>query len=340
MQRLNLEEIGKLAGVSRSTVSRVVNGETNVSDSAKHRVEAVIEETGYRPHAAARSLASNRTGVIGLVIPSAAATLFDDPYFGRLILGATSASNSMGTTLALFLFEDESDERSIIPRVVARGLVDGVIVTAADIGDPVTDQLQRATLPFVVVGRPHDPAIRFSVDVDNRGGARIAAQHLAELGRTRPALIAPPSNTTVGIDRRMGFLEGLAEAGLDICERATEGTWTEASGLAAMESLLAHQPDSVFVGSDRMAVGALRAIREAGLRCPDDIAVVSFDGLLPADQTSPRLTSLAQPVADLGRRAALLLKTIIDNPDTAPERIVLPPTLVVRESCGSPAGCM
>ncbi len=336
LQRLNLEEIGRLAGVSRSTVSRVVNGESNVSDDAKLRVEAIIEETGYHPHAAARSLASNRTGVIGLVIPSAAAALFDDPYFGRLILGATSVSNSMGTTLALFLFENDSDQSSIVPRVVASGLVDGVIVTAAEIGDPVLGQLQRANLPFVVVGRPNDPDVKFSVDVDNRGGSRLAAHHLAQLGRTRPALIAPPSNTTAGIDRRMGFLDGLVETGLEIYDRTAEGSWTEASGRVAMESLFAHQPDSVFVGSDRMAVGALRAIREAGLTCPEDIAVVSFDGLLPADQTSPRLTSVAQPVAEVGQQAALLLKSIINDPDSAPERIVLPSTLIVRESCGSP----
>jgi LacI family transcriptional regulator len=335
LQRLNLEEIGRLAGVSRSTVSRVVNGETNVSDDAKQRVEAIIEETGYRPHAAARSLASNRTGVLGLVIPSAAASLFDDPYFGRLILGATSVSNSMETTLALFLFENESDQHSMIPRVVSRGLVDGVIVTATEIGDTVTDQLRRSNLPFVVVGRPHDPKIRFSVDVDNRGGAHRAAGHLASLGRTRPALIAPPSNTTAGLDRRIGFLDGVAENGLNIGSRTAEGNWTEASGQAAMVSLLEASPDSVFAGSDRMAIGALRAIREAGLSCPSDIALVSFDGLLPADQTSPRLTSVAQPVAEVGREAVRLLKLVIENPQMAPQRKVFDPTLVVRESCGS-----
>lgn len=334
LQRLNLEEIGRLAGVSRSTASRVVNGETNVSEQAKKRVRAVLEETGYRPHAAARSLASNRTGVIGLVIPGAAAELFDDPYFGRLILGATSASNSMDITLALFLFEQEADQDLLISRL-GSGLVDGVIVTATDVSDGVTELLRRANLPFVVVGRPHDTQTAFSVDADNRLGAKMAAMHLYRLGRTRPSLIAPPSTTTAGIDRRSGFLEGLTETGLDIGERTAEGTWTEASGQAAMETLLRLEPDSVFAGSDRMAVGAMRAIREAGLRCPGDIAVVSFDGLIPADQTSPRLTSVAQPVAEAGRQAATLLKAVIDNPDLAPQRIVLPPSLIVRESCGS-----
>ncbi len=303
-----------MAGVSRSTVSRVVNGSPNVSPEVKARVEAVITETGYQPHAAARSLASNRTGVFGLVIPSAAEALFDDPYFGRLILGVTSATNAMGATLALFLFDQESDEHSIIPRVVNSGLVDGVIVTATQMGDPVIRHLQRVEMPFVVVGRPDDGRAMFSVDADNRGGARLAAHHLAGLGRRRIGLISPPSNTTAGLDRRNGFLEGLAESDIDIGERIAEGNWTEESGRAAMETLLsATTPrlDAVFVGSDRMAAGALRAIRDAGLSCPADIALVSFDGILPPDQTVPRLSSVAQPVAEVGERAARLLRTVV-----------------------------
>ena len=123
MKKLNLEEIGKLAGVSRSTVSRVVNGEENVSPDARARVEAIIAETGYTPHAAARSLASHRTGILGLVIPSAVETLFDDPYFGRLILGVSRATNRAGTTLSLFLFSDEAEEAALARRVVTPGLV-------------------------------------------------------------------------------------------------------------------------------------------------------------------------------------------------------------------------
>ncbi len=335
MARINLEEIGRLAGVSRSTVSRVVNGSPNVSPEAKKRVEAVIAETGYQPHAAARSLASNRTGVIGLVIPSAADTLFDDPYFGRLILGITGATNEMGLTVALFLFEQESAELSMVPRVVNSGFVDGVIVTATQMGGHLVSQLQQAEMPFVVVGRPDDGRPMYSVDADNRGGARIAARHLAGLGRTRPALIAPPSNSTAGLDRRNGFLEGLAEVGIDVGDRIAEGNWTEESGRRAMVELLKSDPDSVFVGSDRMAIGALRALSEAGVSCPGDVAVVSFDGIIPPDQTMPRLSSVSQPVGEVGQRAARLLQSVIAGDVTNPEHIVFPTELVVRESCGA-----
>ncbi len=337
MTRVNLEEIGRLAGVSRSTVSRVVNGSPNVSPEAQKRVEAVIAETGYQPHAAARSLASNRTGVFGLVIPSAAETLFDDPYFGRLILGVTSATNAMGATLALFLFNQESDGESIIPRVVNPGLVDGVIVTANEMGNPLIDHLQRVGMPYVIVGRPDDSRSTLSVDADNRGGARLAAEHLLTLNRSRLGLIAPPSNSTAGVDRRHGFLERLAESNVDVGDRIAEGNWTEDSGREAMAALLssADPPDAVFVGSDRMAVGALRAIRDAGLACPDDIALVSFDGILPPDQTVPRLTSITQPVAEVGERAARLLEAAVNGTATTPDHVVFTTRLVVRESCGS-----
>jgi len=338
--RLNLEEIGRRAGVSRSTVSRVVNGEPNVSAKTKRRVEAVIAETGYRPHAAARSLASRQTGVIGLVIPSEAGTLFNDPYFGRLILGASDAMNGLDMTLALFVFGDEIDESAIISRVVNPGLVDGVIVTATRMADPLIDHLRDADTPFVVIGRPDNAGAVFSVDADNRGGARSAALHFARLNRRKPALIAPPSNTSAGVDRRSGFLEGLAETGLDIDGRVREGDWTEAAGRTAMADLLRLEPDSVFVGSDRMAVGALQAIRDAGLSCPDDVSVVSFDGLIPADMVDPRLTSVAQPVREVGERAVALLKSVIDGTVTTPETVVFPTEFVVRESCGAASAAL
>lgn len=323
-----------MAGVSRSTVSRVVNGEPNVSNSATKRVKAAIAETGYRPHAAARSLASNRTGVLGLVIPSAVATLFDDPYFGRLILGASGETNALDATLALFLFEQDNDENSIISRVVNPGLVDGVIVTATTMGDPVIEHLRKANMPFVVVGRPDDGSASYSVDADNRGGAKIAAKHLVSCGRTRIGIITPPSNTTAGLDRRLGFLEGLDEAGIDAGGRIEEGNWTEASGAAALMRLLESGVDGVFAGSDRMAVGALNAIRAAGLRCPEDVALVSFDGLVPAGQTSPQLTSIVQPINEVGQRAARLLKSVIDGEITTSEHVVFPTTLAIAESCG------
>ncbi len=148
-------------------------------------------------------------------------------------------------------------------------------------------------------------------------------------------MISPPSNTTAGADRRAGFLEGLADTGLEIGGRLREGDWSKESGEKLMAELLDLGVDGVFVGSDRMAVGALRAIRDAGTRCPEDVSVVSFDGIIPPDQAVPQLTSVAQPVVETGERAATMLHAVIRGDLTTPEQVVLPTELVVRESCGA-----
>lgn len=334
-ERPTLEEIGRKAGMSRSTVSRVINGGVNVSPATRKRVEDVVAQTGYRPHLVARSLVSNRTGVIGLVIPSELDTLFSDPYFGRLMLGLSDSVNRMDMTLALFLFDHGSKENLIRSRVVNPGLVDGVIVTATRTGLPLMGDLQDSGIPAVVVGRLIDENVMSSVDVDNEGGARRAALHLARLGRERIGFIGAPADTSAGIDRYRGFLEGLEEAGLSLEGRFQEGTWTQESGRIAMERLLADRPDAVFASSDRMAVGAQHALRDAGLHCPDDVAIIGFDGLIPPDQTVPELTTVSQPVFQVGMRAAELLKAVIDGTVRVPERIVYPTELVVRRSCGA-----
>lgn len=333
MVRLSLEEIGARAGVSRSTVSRVVNGEPNVSDAVRKRVQAVIAETGYRPHAAAKSLASKRTGVIGLIIPSDVETLFDDPYFGRIILGVTRGANDKDMTVALLMAEGNED--TVVSRVVTPGLIDGVIITASHLHEPLIAELREAHVPLVVIGRADEHDLLATVDVDNRGGAKMAAQHLASLGKTRLAMIGAPSNTSAGEDRYAGFVEGLEAAGLSLDGRFAEGDWSPQSGERAMARLLEHEPDGVFAASDRMAIGALRAIQDAGLRCPEDVALVSFDGLIPPSQTNPRLTSVKQPVSPVGERAVQLLRAVIRDEISTPEHVVFSTELVVRESCGA-----
>ena len=333
--KLTLEEIGRMAGVSRSTVSRVVNNEKSVRPEVRQRVQAVIEKTGFRPHAAARSLASNRTGVIGLVIPHRVHTLFDDPYFPLLIQGVSQACNTAEVTLALFIFQTEAEEEELYPRVTRSGTVDGVIVTATRMGDPLLGRLITGGLPFVAIGRP-DIAGATYVDVDNRSGARSAALHLCNLGYQRIAYIGAPTNTTAGVDRRSGFLEGLAVCGSALSnDLMREGDYTEASGYDAMRSLLGSHPDAVFVATDTMAVGALRALSEAGVSVPNDIGLVGFDGLPPSERTFPKLTTVRQPVTATGARAVELLLGLVSGDLEGPVHDVLPTELVIRESCGA-----
>lgn len=331
---LTLEDIGRLAGVSRSTVSRVINHQPSVRPDVRERVEEVIRRTGYSPNVAARSLVSGRSGVLGLVIPSRVHALFEDPYFSRLIQGISAASNNAGNTLSLFLFQTEEEESALYPRVVTAGFLDGLIITATRMADPLLARMAGSEVPVVMVGRPDAEGLSF-VDVDNRGGAALAAGHLCDLGHERIGLVGAPVSTTAGVDRLNGFVEGLALRGRVLHPSLRiDGDFSEASGYRAMRELIPREPDAVFVASDTMAVGALRALREAGLRVPQDIAVMGFDGLPASEQSVPALTTIRQPVTRTGERAVQMLNDLISGAAMAPVVEVMPVELVVRESCG------
>ena len=327
-----LEDIGRLAGVSRSTVSRVLNNQANVKPEVRARVQEVIRRTGYTPNIAARSLVSGRTGVIGLVIPSRVHSLFEDPYFARLIQGITAASNQAGTTVSLFLFQTEEEESELYPRVVTSGMLDGLILTATRMADPLLSQVSPDELPIVIVGRPDRDGFSY-VDVDNRGGAIMAAQHLVGLGHQRIGLVGAPINTTAGLDRLNGFVEGLALSGMALNPSLrVDGDFSEASGYTAMRNLIPKQPEAVFVASDNMAVGALRALREAGIKIPEDMAIMGFDGLPSSENATPTLTTIKQPVTATGARAVRILNDLVTGVATAPVAELMPVELVIRES--------
>ncbi len=333
--KLTLEDIGRLAGVSRSTVSRVINDQESVSPDVRDRVREVIVRTGYSPNIAARSLVSNKTGVIGLVIPSRVHNLFEDPYFARLIQGISSASNQAGTTLSLFLFQSDGEERELYPRVVAPGFLDGVIITATRMGDPLLPKMVESSVPVVMVGRPDLAGVSY-IDVDNTGGARQVAAHLHALGYRRIGLLGAPVSTTAGLDRLNGFVEGLTDAGLTLePDLRVDGDFTQQGGYEAMQQLLPSKPEAVFVASDTMAVGALGALREAGVGVPDDIAIVGFDGLRSSEQSSPTLTTVRQPVEETGAEAVTTLLELIERGPGETVSKIMPVELVVRESCGA-----
>ncbi len=332
---MNLEEIAKLSGVSRSTVSRVVNNDPNVSSVTRERVMQVVKRVNYTPNAAARGLAVGHTHVLGLVIPMGVAALFTDPYFPILIQGVSSACNSREYSVMLWLAEPEY-ERRMIRQIMYSGLVDAVIVSSMLLNDSLVQALGDGGLPFMLVGRHPTDAHASYVDADNLGGAREAVTHLLRMGRTRVATITGPQNMIAGADRLAGYLAALRDrAVVSDPSLIVEGDFTEAGGYLAMQQLLSRRPDAVFAASDMMAIGAMRALREASLRVPEDVALVGFDDLPQAARTEPPLTTVRQPVYRLGATAVDSLLDLIDHPGSSPRRIVLPTELVVRSSCGS-----
>jgi len=331
-----LEEIGRLANASRSTVSRVINGQSGVSGETRDRILQVIAQTGYQPNAAARSLAARRSHVLGLVIPLAVHFLFADPYFPRLIQGISQACNRHDYTLSLYLFQTADEERSIYPRVLRTGFVDGVILSSTQLDDPLIPQLVENQVPFVVVGRPSNAPKAHYVDVENSEGAFAAATHLVRLGYQRIATITGPLNAVAGMDRLEGYTRALQERGRELDPTLiVSGDFTEAGGYTAMCQLLPHQPDAVFAASDIMAAGALRAIREAGLTVPQDMALVGYDDMNPASLSDLPLTTVRQPIRQLGMQAVEMLIDVLRNGLTPPRRLILPTDLVIRSSCGA-----
>jgi LacI family transcriptional regulator len=333
--KLTIRQIAKLAGVSRSTVSRVINDHPNVSPETREQVLGVVTETGFQPDPFARSLSSRSADIIGLVIPVTIRSLFEDPFFPRLMQGITHGCNSHDYTLALFLLHNLEEEAKLYPRILRRQLLDGVIVTATRTGDLLIPQLLTNQVPFVLHGRHEDPRVSF-VEVDNVTGAYTAVTHLVRRGRRRIALIAGPSGSLAAEDRKQGYLDVLQERRVRVDESLIiHGDFTERSGYEAMQRLLPAEPDAVFVASDTMALGALRVLREAGKRVPAEVAMVGFDDAPQAATADPPLTTIRQPIQRTGMLAVEMLIDILREGATPPRRIILPTELVIRASCGS-----
>ncbi len=333
-----LEEVARLTGVSRSTVSRVINNHPNVRPETRERVQQAIRKSGYQPHALARSLVTNRTQIVGMVIPEAVTTLFTDPFFPLVLRGATEACNAHQYHLMLSLFTASADRHEMYQRVLLSGYLDGAIVASTSLDDPLFSDLLQDRIPFVSIGRHPNKRVHY-VDADNVTGARMAVEHLIRQGYRRIATITGRLDTFHGQDRLEGYRQALQAHRIQVDESLiVEGDFAERSGRVGMQRLLPDSPDAVFVASDMMAIGALKALRQAGWQVPHDVALIGFDDIPAASVIEPALTTVRQPIERMGLMAVELLLSVLENSseEEAPaHRIILPTELVVRASCGS-----
>ncbi len=274
--------------------------------------------------------------MIGLVLPRAVSSFFIDPYFPRLTQGIAQACNQNNYLLGLFLIGNKDDEEKIYPRVSRKGYLDGVVVQSGQFGDYLIDRLVNSNIPLVIVGRPFNSNDVSYIDVDNINAAYTAVNHLIRLGYQRIATISGMADSTVTIDRKEGYLRALTDRGRNIDENLiVQGDFTESGGYYAMLQLLHAHPDAVFAASDTMAIGALRAVQEAGLRVPQDVALIGFDDLPIASQAEVKLTTIRQPIVQFGARAVDTLIDLIENGIKPPRRIIMDTELVIRDSCGA-----
>ena len=328
-----LEQVARIANVSRATVSRVVNGDRRVGEPARMAVEAAVRELGYIPNRAARSLVTRRSDSIAVVIPEPTGQVFGDPFFPRVLRGISDALAEEEMQLVLLMPQGRADELRV-ERYLAAGHTDGVLLVSLHGSDPLPRDLQRRGISVVVGGRPPGSGITY-VDVDNRGGAGSAVRHLIDIGRRHVATIAGPQDMPPGADRLAGYHETLASAGRTVEDRLIEvADFTVGGGRAAMERLLERSPDidAVFAASDLIALGALGALQAAGRAVPNDVAIVGFDDSPLAASALPPLSSVRQPIEEMGREMTRLLLHGIRNAGDSPRRVILDTSLVARRS--------
>jgi DNA-binding LacI/PurR family transcriptional regulator len=335
-RRPTLDEVARRAGVSRAAASRTINNARHVSSATREAVELAIRELGYVPNPTARALATQQASAVILAVSHDDPALFADPFFGQVIVGVSAALETTDLVLMLAL-ASSSRSRERVQRVLRSRRADGVMLLALRGDDPLYRLTEQLGLPVVVGGRPLNSEPAWYVDADNRGGARLATEHLIATGRRRIAFIAGQPGSRASADRLRGFQETTAVAGLDNTV-IDHGDFTEDSGAQAATRLLAAHPDldAIFAASDNMAAGALRALKAHGRSVPTDVAVVGFDDLPIARHTDPPLTSVNQPIQALGREMAKMLVSLIDGERPTP--LILPTRLTVRESAPSTVG--
>ena len=336
-ERPTLEAVARRAGVSRATVSRVVNGSTSVAASIREAVTRAVDELGYVPNQAARSLVTQRTESIALILPETANRVFSDDLFFPAIIRGVGVELEAADKQLVLMMAGSSRSHGRVERYAVAGHVDGVMFASMHGEDPLPGTLVALGIPVICSGRPlslPDPSgaqVPY-VDVDHFGGVCSAVRHLVAGGRRRIATIAGPQDMVAGIDRLAGYRATLDEVGL--AQHVAFGDFTRESGLRAMRTLLADDPalDAVFVASDMMAHGALIALKNAGRRVPADVAVIGFDDFEISRYSDPPLTTVRQPIADMGRTMARQLLGLVNGEQGLPDAVVLPTELVVRES--------
>ncbi|MDT0267263.1 LacI family DNA-binding transcriptional regulator [Streptomyces sp. DSM 44915] len=341
-----LEDVAREAGVSRATVSRVINGVRNVDPGIQDVVRRAVEATGYVPNRAARSLVTRRAGAVALVVSGAGedeaagegpqapfrGQVLADPFFGRITTGVVGFLRARGMHPVLML-ADSTDARKQVVDYLRQGHADGALLVSTHARDPLPELLVGAGLPCVLFARPARPLPISYVDVAHRDGGALAADHLVARGCQRVASVTGPLDVLASRERLAGFQDAMARHGHPYVP-AVEGNFTLESGERAMAGLLAEQPDldGLFVANDLMAQGALHVLREQGRRVPEQVAVVGFDDSSAAVSSRPALTTVRQPIEEMAAEMTRLLLDRVDQPDRRLTSVIFEPTLVVRQS--------
>lgn len=336
---VTLKDIAQKAGVSITTVSRGLAGYDDVAVETRQHIRQIAEELGYRPNLLARRLQKQRTDTIGFILPTFGPR-FSDPFFSEFLAGIGNEAAAHEYDLLVSTHAPDSPgEQQAYQRAAQGGWVDGLIVVRTREEDARIQLLHKHGFPFIAFGRCLCDLDFPYVDEDSVAGMRLLVQHFVDLGHRRIGFIAPPDNLMFGRLRREGFLETMAANGLEVApEWLVTGDLTQRGGAEAAGQLLAAGLGitAVIAGNDLMAIGAINRIQQHGLRVGQDIALGGFDDIPLAAYTSPPLTTIHQPIYDIGRQVCAMLIALVNGLAPNPGHILLEPTLVIRESSGPP----
>lgn len=334
-RRLTIKEIAEIAGVSKATVSRVINGKKEVSNGTRKRIKKIIEEYNYTPSAIARGLSLKGIRNIGLVIPHTAEYLFSFPYFSELIRGISHYANTKGYRLVFATSSSESPQERVYQDMINGSVVDGVVVLDIRKNDGRLEYLHQSDVPFAIVGRSLEyPQVDY-VDSDNVGGAREAIEYLLKLGHREILFINGPKDHTVSINRERGYQEAFEAKEVPIKkENIIYGDFSIDYGYKLIKSLLVKGKrfSALFAASDLSAMGAITALKEKGIEVGKDVSVIGFDDIPLARIFDPPLSTVRQPIYEIGKEVGRALISRIEERDREPIQKVLPTKLILRES--------
>ena len=333
---VTLKDIAKKVGKSVTTVSRALHGYDDVSPETIALVRKVANEMGYTPNIIAQRLQKQHTDTIGFILPTFGPR-FSDPFFSEFLAGIGNKAAKLGYDLLVSTHPPGDDELKAYRRKVRSYLVDGFIIVRTRCKDPRIEYLCQVEFPFVAFGRTENACDFHYVDEDSEYGMRLIAHHLAELGHQRIAFIAAPENLMFAHYRLKGFREGLAEKGIHLDENLiVTGDLTQRDGVKQAAYLLdlPNPPTAIAASNDLMALGAISAAQKRGLRVGKDIAITGFDNIPLAEYNHPSLTTIHQPIYQIGDQVCEMLIKRIQRDGLEIEHTLLEPKLVIRESCG------
>lgn len=328
MKKVTMDFIAEIADVSKSTVSRALSNDSRVNEDTRERITRIARELNYQPNKVAQALAKNFTNVIGVVIPWFPRTVAD-PFFLEFLQGIGDLAHDKGYSLILPNIDQDGIEK------LSNNKVDGVILTEPFFDDPRIDYLKKKKIPFVFLGNPMAGDDICWVDSDNEKGAYQAVNYLIESGHRKIATITGSVELVAGKYRLEGYKKALLENGIEInSDLIVKAKFTQESAYQAAKELLKYQNDftAIFAANDLMAMGAMKALKEEGLKIPFDVAIMGYDGIQFGEFVDPPLSTIKLPSIKMGRVAMRLLLQLINNENMKEKQVMLPPKLLLRKS--------